>query len=89
MDELSPEFFEPDFNDVEYVLTATESLELEDLHAFRDRRFQVGVGLTSVHIQALTDGGQELHAVSRKFSRLVNDNAEQFVQELTVRVFLL
>eukprot|EP00035_Acanthoeca_spectabilis_P033766 m.25350 g.25350 ORF g.25350 m.25350 type:complete len:1054 (-) comp6186_c0_seq2:22-3183(-) len=65
LDELSPEFFEPDFNDVEYVLTATESLELEDLHAFRDRRFQ------------------ELHAVSRKFSRLVNDNAEQFVQELT------
>ena len=27
---------------------------------------------------------QELHAVSRKFSTLVNNNAEQFVQELTV-----
>eukprot|EP00038_Savillea_parva_P030486 m.78074 g.78074 ORF g.78074 m.78074 type:complete len:1170 (-) comp9192_c0_seq1:189-3698(-) len=65
LDELSPEFFEAEFNDVEYVLNRTESLELEELQAFRDRRFQ------------------ELHAVSRKFSTLVNNNAEQFVQELT------
>jgi len=65
LDEMSPEFFEPEFNDVDYVLSKTGSLELEELEAFRDRRFQ------------------ELHAVSRKFSRLVNNNAEQFVQELT------
>ena len=41
LDELSPEFFEAEFNDVEYVLNRTESLELEELQAFRDRRFQV------------------------------------------------